>query len=180
MGVLEMSSGTFDDEIAVAEEPIIEVRDILNEMVTLTREGYHEMGTFGTLRYKDFDCKTVERPWSNNTVFISCIPPGIYPIKLGKFYQGGYPCWELDQVPNRSLIKIHRANTMNDLKGCIGLGSTFGTVDKTWAVLNSRQTHDEFMRAMREHGADKADRMYINIKNIEVGVWSAPGYATTE
>lgn len=170
-----MEDGTFTEEIT---EPIIEVKDLLNEMVTITRRGYFEMGTFGELEYKGFRCKTVELPWAANAPFISCITPGIYPIKLGRFFAKDYPCWELDQVPNRSLIKIHRANTMNDLKGCIGLGDEFGTVDKLWAVLNTIATHSKFMATMREHGADKADKMWINIKNLDTGTWSAPGYAT--
>jgi hypothetical protein len=172
-----MADGTFDDEIAVEEMASISLGDVLSEMVTLTREGYHEMGTFGTLRYKDFECKTVERPWANNKPFISCIPPGIYPIKLGRFNRGNYPCWEVCRVPNRTYIKIHRGNTARDVQGCIAVGSEFGIVDRMWAVTNSSRTHDAFMAAMRDNDAHKSNHMYLNIKNLDIGTWSAPAYA---
>ena len=166
-----MPDGTFTEEVKTSP-----VGDLLRQMVSLERFGYTPMGTFGRMRYKGYECYTVERPWENNAPYVSCVPTGIYPLKLGKFYGGGYPCYELEQVPNRTLIKIHRGNTMLDVKGCIVLGTKLGVIEKLWAVLNSRKAHDEFMVAMRDNPASK---LYINIHNLDVGTWSMPGYATT-
>lgn len=174
-----MADGTFEDDIAVKEKPKVDLGDILREMVTLERFCYSDMGTFGKLRYKNFECYTVERPWENNTPYVSCVPPGIYPIKPSRFNKGNYPCWELEQVPNRTLIKIHRANTYHDVQGCIGLGEKLGCLGDTWAILYSRKTHDEFMATMRRYEAHKSDHMYINIKNLDLGTWTTPSYATT-
>ena len=143
--------------------------NIEKDMVNIQRFGYTPMGTFGTLVYKNFLCYTIERPWANNAAFTSCIPPGIYPIELGRFFKKGYPTYELKRVPNRSSTKIHVANTMNDVQGCIGLGSVLGVVDKKWAVLNSADTFAKFMEAM---GGLKEG--YINIKNLDMGTWSSP------
>jgi hypothetical protein len=173
--VEELEDGTFSDDSRTSAFPSI--KDCLREMVTVERFAYTPMGTFGRLRYKGFGCFTVEKPWANNAPYTSCIPTGIYPIKLGKFYHGAYSCYELDQVPNRTLIKIHRGNTMDDVKGCIAVGTALGVINKLWAVTNSRKAHDEFMAAMKEN---KAERLFINIHNLEVGAWGNPSYATTK
>ena len=143
--------------------------NIEKDMVNVQRFAYTPMGVFGTLVFRRFLCYTVERPWLNNAAFKSCIPPGIYPIKLGRFFKKGYPAYEINQVSNRSLIKIHVANTMDDVQGCIGVGSVLGVVDKKWAVLNSADTFAKFMEAM-----DGLEEGYINIKNLDMGTWSAP------
>jgi hypothetical protein len=124
--------------------------------VTLTRRAYLDTGTFGVLRVEPagFKCLTVERPWRNNERNISCIPIGRYPLTLGTFYHGNddpaddYPAYEVLDVPGRSLIKIHVANTMDDLAGCIGVGSQWGWLRHKMAVLHSRNTYREFMDAM--------------------------------
>jgi hypothetical protein len=173
-----MADGTFDDEIAVKDEPVEDLWSILSEMVVIWRLQPCKMGTFGKLIYKDFWCYTVELPWENNAPFISCVPVGIYPIKLGMFYQTErpYKTWELKQIAGRSDIDIHVANHIGDLKGCIGLGNDLGCVDNKWAVLNSKKTHKRFMEAMRDSGAEEAEHMYVCIKNADINPWSEPAY----
>ena len=64
-------------------------------------------------------CHTIELPWRNNCVNISCIPPGTYPVK--ERYSPKFK-WHLhvQQVPGRSLILFHPANNaMFELQGCI-------------------------------------------------------------
>ena len=116
-------------------------------------------GTFGVLDVKDngpdgdkedvvFRCYTIERPWANNRPMLSCIPTGRYGLKLGRYNRGGYPAYVLQDVPHRTYIKIHKANTKKDVVGCIGLGKDLGYVDNQWAVTNSRMAYEHFMETM--------------------------------
>ena len=112
------------------------------------------MGTFGELTLGAQKWFTVERPWENNKPSVSCIPAGTYPIKLGTFYSGDgvggkpdYPAYELLNVPNRALIKIHKGNRMLDVRGCIALGKELGAEGGMWCVRRSKEAFEEFMVA---------------------------------
>ena len=115
----------------------------------LERYTYGSLGTLGRMDINDsWSCFTIERPWMGNAPNLSCIPEGLYPVVLGRFNAGGYDCYELPEVPGRTLIKIHIANTMDDLLGCIGIGHSIGRLDGLPAVLESSSTHGEFMNFM--------------------------------
>lgn len=116
--------------------------------ITLERFAYTPMGTFGKLTMPEFSCYTVEKPWRDNKPFVSCIPEGEYDLKLGMYNRGGYPAYEVMNVPNRILIKIHVANTMDDVLGCIGPGLALGYVENKWAVTSSKAALKTFMEAM--------------------------------
>ena len=114
-------------------------------MLTLKRR-YFGHGTFGELWHNDnLICRTVERPWMDNQRMISCIPEGRYtikPVESPKF--GSVYCLEnsnlgvTHQGPSqRTHILIHKANTADQLHGCIAPGMTFGALGEQWAVLNS-------------------------------------------
>jgi len=113
--------------------------------IHLDRFAYTPMGVFGNLSIGEFNCYTVERPWLDNQPNVSCIPIGMYPVELGMYNKGGYSAYEIMGVKDRSLIKIHIANTMKDVVGCIGVGSSLGWVHNNWAVMNSAKTLKEFM-----------------------------------
>ena len=116
--------------------------------VEIERFAYSPMGTFGILTVGFFSCYTVERPWRNNQSSRSCIPEGWYEMALGMYNKGGYPAYEILNVVDRSLIKVHVANTMSDVIGCIGLGKELGFIGGKWAVTQSTDTLEEFMRVM--------------------------------
>ena len=118
------------------------------DTVQLERFAYTPVGTFGRLYVPEFQCFTVERPWLNNAPKESCIPEGEYEIRLGQYNRGGYPAYEVVGVPDRTLIKIHIGNTMDDLLGCIALGKALGWVERKWAVTSSKKAFAEFMTAM--------------------------------
>ena len=120
----------------------------MTKLVELNRFAYTPIGTFGKLYMSEFECYTVERPWLNNKVRESCIPEGEYDIELGRFNRGGYAAYEVMNVPERSLIKIHIGNSMNDVIGCIAPGKSLGWIHQTWAVTSSTTTYKEFMKAM--------------------------------
>lgn len=88
-------------------------------VLTLSRT-YFPDGTNGKLESEDkFICNTIELPWNENQLKVSCIPEGKYFIK--KRYSGKFK-WhmEIADVPNRSLILLHPANNaMQELLGCI-------------------------------------------------------------
>jgi len=118
--------------------------------VILERFAYSPHGTFGRLIIPEFECFTVERPWLDNKPRESCIPEGEYPLILGRYNRGGYAAYEVKDVPNRSLIKIHIGNTIEDVIGCIAPGKSLGYLEKKWAVSSSRKAFTEFMHAMEE------------------------------
>lgn len=126
----------------------------MEKMITLERFAYTPMGTFGRLLFDEFECYTVERPWLNNKPRESCIPEGTYTLKLGVYNRGGYPAYEVLNVPNRSLIKIHVGNTMDDVIGCISPGKELSFLGGKWGVTGSRKALNEFMESMG--GAESA------------------------
>jgi hypothetical protein len=99
----------------------------------------------------------VERPWANNKARESCIPDGEYQMQWYNSPKFG-PTWALigDTVSlfpqagkARAAVLIHKGNTMDDLLGCIALGSTLGTVNGKWAVVNSTATIAAFLEATK-------------------------------
>lgn len=125
--------------------------------VLLERFAYTPHGVFGKIILPDFECYTIERPWLNNKVEVSCIPEGDYELKLGVYNRGGYPSYEVLDVPGRTHIKIHVGNTIDDIVGCISPGKSLGFLKGKWAVTSSRDAFDEFMEHMdgAQHGQIK-------------------------
>lgn len=126
----------------------------MNVLVTRFCES-EKFGTFGVLTvtpknedWEQFSCYTVEKPWKANEPFISCIPAGTYNIVKGMYHKGGYPAYEIVDVPERWLIKIHRGNVAEEVAGCLALGASLGVLDGSWAVLRSHKAYQDFMRTM--------------------------------
>ena len=122
-------------------------------------------GVFGNLSVDGFECYTVERPWLDNKPRESCIPEGVYQLELGMYNRGGYPAYEIMNVPDRSLIKMHIANNINDVIGCVGFGDSLGYYENLWSVMNSGKTMAKFMDAM-----DGEDGKII-VKSKQVYSW---------
>ena len=116
-------------------------------MITLTRFCYSSKGTFGLLEYAELDLYTVERPWRQNEVSVSCIPEGTYRLGLTSF-RGKYETLEIEGVPGRSEIKIHVANSPSDLSGCVGVGLNIGVLGTEWSVVASQSAFDLFWDAV--------------------------------
>lgn len=122
----------------------------MSEKIILERFAYSPHGVFGKLIFPEFECFTVERPWLDNKPRDSCIPEGRYKLKLGMYNRGGYPAYEVMDVPNRSLIKIHIGNTIDDIVGCIATGKALGYLERKWGVTSSKKAFKEFMEAMSD------------------------------
>jgi len=91
----------------------------------LHRVTYRPDCTLGKLRVVDdkgdniVTVSTIELPWKNNEPRVSCIPKGKYPMVLEYSPAFKMRLWELKDVPGRSEVKIHAANYVSQLLGCI-------------------------------------------------------------
>lgn len=79
-------------------------------------------GVFGTMRVNGMSFYTVEEQNLQNQRSISCIPAGTYVCKRSRYHKGDYDTFEITNVPNRSRILFHVANTEEDVEGCVGVG----------------------------------------------------------
>ncbi len=106
--------------------------------------------TFGDLvatkNGQTFKCKTLELPWLDNRKNISCIPKGTYTCKFTRSLKFPLGTYEVQNVPNRSGIRIHSGNYATgaqvDIQGCILVGNNFADInaDKQLDITNSRVT----------------------------------------
>ena len=90
----------------------------------LTRFAQTRDGTFG--RFGKW--LTVEEEWQGNKPRVSCIPTGVYLCHRTWYHGGGYETFEVMDVPGRSRILFHVANTENDLEGCLGIAGQLGVL----------------------------------------------------
>ena len=85
---------------------------------------------------KEVICKTVELPYRNNVRSsnaskASAIPEGVYHvIKQPAKETRPYTYFRLTNTSPRQGILIHRITNTEDLRGCIGVGTRFGNIDK--------------------------------------------------
>jgi hypothetical protein len=112
-------------------------------------------GTWGELSYRDARFATMELPWKNNAPYHSCIPAGLYRVRLGVFSRGdggnGYPDLEFVDVPGRSLIEMHAAEKPSDLWGCIAIGRFIQFESDTWRIAESRRALEKLLRLLGEN-----------------------------
>jgi len=104
----------------------------------------------GILRYKENIWYIAERSWENNKKNISCIPAGVYNLKMQKHKSrngSSYPAWEIVDVFSRTNIEIHIGNIpKKDSRGCLLIGNNYNYK----GVLDSRNAHNEFIKKTKE------------------------------
>jgi len=115
--------------------------------IDLKRFAYHPKGTLGVIDYSGERFYTIERPWLDNTVRISCIPEGVYNMGWRESPKFG-ETWQVQDVQNRTYILIHTANYAKEVQGCIGLG--MGLMGDRVAVSNSRKAVAKFEEMTRD------------------------------
>lgn len=100
-----------------------------------------------------FASLSLERGWKDNRTRISCVPVGIYQLKLEFSDRFQKELWELKGVPNRSESKFHAANYWTQLEGCISLGLKYQLMngDNYRDVTNSVPTMEAFHLALKGH-----------------------------
>lgn len=91
-------------------------------MIEITRFALFGDRTLGRLKIDDLELWTIERPWINNVPFKSCIPTGQYKVRRTNSPRFGPDTWQVQDVPDRTHILFHVANTSADVVGCIGCG----------------------------------------------------------
>jgi len=120
--------------------------------IRLLRTSTGTQGTSGVLVAEDFECCTLELPWHDNEINISCIPTGTYTAQFIVSNHYG-PCYWIRGVPGRSEILIHTGNLAGDENegwkshsaGCILVGERRGALGGQKAVLLSRKTLRRFV-----------------------------------
>lgn len=118
-------------------------------IITIHRNGMSDdKPTYGHLKVldnykKQFESKTLELPWKDNRMEISCIPCGLYFVKR-RFSEKYKHHLEVLNTKPRTMVLIHVANHAHQLKGCIAPGKDFIDIDKDGIidVTSSRATLD--------------------------------------
>tara|TARA_R110000823_G_C15501102_1_gene453192 strand:+ start:106 stop:501 length:396 start_codon:yes stop_codon:yes gene_type:complete len=101
---------------------------------------------------------TIERPWENNTPFVSCIPAGRYPVARVDSPSYGKDTWLIDQVPDRTHILFHVANVAHNVQGCIGLG--MGIYSNMSGVRQSRIAVEDFYDRTQDRVSEEIEITY--------------------
>lgn len=93
-------------------------------------------GVFGVLIIDNWPvCVTLELPWKDNLPEVSCIPAGKYVARRVNSPRHGNT-FEVCNVPKRSHILFHGANTIADLLGCIGLAEFYHRFEGKHGIAN--------------------------------------------
>lgn len=100
----------------------------------LERIHFSDSGTFGKLTFQYQTLFTGELPWKENRQSVSCIPQGEYLCTWSFSPRFQKYCYEVQDVPGRTGIRIHSASYMGDrekkmksqVEGCIALGRELG------------------------------------------------------
>lgn len=117
-------------------------------VLILKRVATNDDGTWGVLIENDQPfVVTLEDPWLDNKVNVSCIPQGTYSCKRTISPRFG-EVFEIQDVEGRTHILVHKGNTEDDTMGCILLGERFDYINDKPAILQSSIGFDEFMLKM--------------------------------
>jgi hypothetical protein len=97
-----------------------------------------------------FSGLSLERGWRNNQNNISCIPAGVYTVKLEYSNRFKKKLWEIKNVPGRAETKFHSANYWFQLNGCVALGQRLADLNKDGYqdITNSVKTMQAFHKAL--------------------------------
>jgi hypothetical protein len=128
----------------------------------LIRDTFSEKSTIGELFLNgERMCDTLENPWQDNQRNISCIPEGVYPVRLRLPRESAtrdYLHLLVEDVENRSYILFHRGNSAKDTSGCILVG--LGTQQDV--VHNSVLAMDLLIKEVIHLGAENINLIIKN------------------
>ncbi|KIC91317.1 DUF5675 family protein [Flavihumibacter solisilvae] len=132
-------------------------------MELLLEREYHSSGTNGILSCEErFLCFTIELPWRGNVRLKSCIPEGLYQLVL-RFSERHRYHLQVKDVPDRSLILIHKANNaLKELQGCIA------PVNELLSPGIGKQSFAAFKSLMERVRScmDKREQVWLRIKRL--------------
>lgn len=97
-----------------------------------------------------FTARTLELPYKNNAQSISCFNPGKYLCKYTMSPSFGFKTYEITSVPGRAGVRIHSANYVSQLRGCLALGDAHKDIngDHLSDVVHSGNTVKAFEKLM--------------------------------
>ena len=150
-------------------------------------------GTQGLLLINNrYLCHTLELPWLNNKVRVSCILAGRYKLiqrttsskgdkqkkptmadkqknlykgtPLGEIMSNGMI--EISGIPGRSMILIHKGNKITDIQGCVIIGDNIYTTPSVSNVVASQRVYDRFYPLVMGELL-KGEDVYIDINWIK-------------
>jgi len=78
---------------------------------------YEADRTTGYIELSNSSIDTLELPWNDNKVGLSCIPEGEYIVKRDK--HGKHTWFNIPQVHGRTFIEIHEGHKPSHSQGCI-------------------------------------------------------------
>jgi hypothetical protein len=123
-------------------------------LARLKDDGVQTLGNLSVYEGTDliWTCKTVELPWRNNNRNVSCIPTGVYKCDWSYSPKFKTNVFEVTGVPERSGIRIHVANYVRQLHGCIALGYCYKDIDNDGQmdIAMSRICLEAFQEIMYE------------------------------
>jgi len=123
-------------------------------------------GTFGVLVVGDTPIGvTLELPWRDNEPFKSCIPSGSYTCRRVMSMHHG-EVFEVQGVPGRSDILIHKGNLSDDTEGCILVGEEFGVLSGRPGILRSGAAFNELMSRLYNKDEITMEVQYCNGSNV--------------
>lgn len=111
----------------------------------LKRQNDNGNATYGVFFFETIEgvktLASLELPWLNNEVEISCIPKGNYKVVTNFSSKYQKDMWQVLDVEGRTGIRIHSANYASEIEGCIVLGSERKDIngDGTMDVAGSRK-----------------------------------------
>lgn len=118
--------------------------------IRIVRFTEYQMTTLGKMMIDGKpEFSTLELAWANNVHNFSCIPAGSYKCERVKSPKFGVT-FQVMNVPDRSEILLHPLNTIEETKGCIGIGYNFGMLNGLPAIYESRKAFNRFMDRMND------------------------------
>lgn len=123
------------------------------KQLVLDRFFSDERGTVGELSDDNGRiCYTLEEPWKDNQLCISCIPVGRYICERYPSRTFG-EVFIVKDVLHRSGILFHWGNTLEDIKGCILLGRYLKLDTHDFFIGHSRKTFEKFMERLKSNNS---------------------------
>jgi len=95
-----------------------------------------------------WSCHSLERPWKNNRVNVSCVPAGVYIVRSEYSPKFERDCYELQNVPGRTEIKFHPFSRIIKSLGCIGLGLRVEYLPNDQMLKDSRKAIEHMEQLM--------------------------------
>ena len=127
-------------------------------IITLRRIWNDERSTLGVIRIEGLESEppfcTMELPWKDNALRVSCIPAGNYPWE--KWHSPTFKREVIrlrdESVMPRSAILCHVANAPTEILGCIAPGMRWAEWHSGWGVASSKMALDKIMAALPDSG----------------------------